>query len=309
MTGSSLRKQKYPISVPFTRSFLSFEGQNQNDIAQKFLHVLTNREVESKLFLMLEISARGRIPSRWTWLQIYEVKNLKSCPKYHQKGLIFSQLYVLSFQPPKYYLMAIIQEILQKDYFLMRQPIRNLKRPWSIQPPNWNPCRWLARCFTHSDVTIVQYLAGCFELIWENKLSFSIEQTLYEHSLRDFTTVWPNWEMPLRCTYALLPCKQNSYSICFFHKFCKSCIYDGHQWQHWKGRVHCVKKISHLGPAVDSWKFKGLLIWLGGQFLKVMPLQGVCPKNRSLLWLANFWKFDRFLGGKKIALWWRRLSV
>ena len=42
----------------------------------------------------------------------------------------------------------------------VRQPIRNLKRPWSIQSTNWKPCRWLARSSMHSDVTIAQHLAG-----------------------------------------------------------------------------------------------------------------------------------------------------
>ena len=37
--------------------------------------------------------------------------------------------------------------------------------PWSTQPVNWKPCRWLVRSSMHSDVTIVQHLAGFFELI------------------------------------------------------------------------------------------------------------------------------------------------
>ena len=47
------------------------------------------RDIGFKLFLMLDISARELISSRWMWLQIYAVKNLKSFSKYLQKNPVF----------------------------------------------------------------------------------------------------------------------------------------------------------------------------------------------------------------------------
>ena len=103
---------------------------------------------------------QDRIPSRWTWLKIYVI-----LPQISSKGANFLSAICSLILTLKILSYDNNSGDITKRLFFDDQPIRNLKRPWSIQPPNWKPCRWLIKSSLRSDVTIVEHLPGFFELI------------------------------------------------------------------------------------------------------------------------------------------------